>query len=314
MDVVRLFIKKEPHGAKKIVSKRWRIISCLSLVDQILDRILHTGQNKLEILLHSHIPSCSGLGFDTVNDIEEFKSKVSRNAKGGKIASADVSGFDWSVQEWELLFDADCRIALAHAENTAYAVLVIARIHCICRSVLATDDGTMYAQTAEHYGIQKSGTFNTASTNSRIRIILAWLIGADWAIAMGDDCLEEPVDDATAKYALYGHPLKMYDIQDGRYEFCSHYFSENGVYPSNPAKSVFRLLSHDVISADLMTAMIHFMRAHPDLAGLLSLLQQDERLTAEALEVIEVWQNNHGKKEKRKERQEGPTKGAILPS
>lgn len=300
-DCMRLFIKNEPHGAKKIDSKRWRLISCLSVVDQIIDRVLHTGQNKLEIKLHTYIPSCSGLGLDTSKDIVAFRKKVITFSKGGPIASADVTGFDWSVQEWELLFDTECRIALAHAEGTAFATLARARVTCICRAILVVDDGTMYAQKPKHYGIQKSGTYNTASSNSRIRTILAWLVGAMWAIAMGDDSLEDPVEGATEKYARLGHPLKMYNIQGETYEFCSHFFERDAVFPSNPSKSLFRLLSKPVIDGDAINMITHFMRSHPGINLLMCRLAYDKRVDASGLEAIEVWQEHYGKKTKENE-------------
>lgn len=263
-DPIRAIVKNEPHPPRKIETKRWRVISCVSLVDQLIDRLLHTTQNKVEIALWHSIPSAPGIGLSTDQDGKRLMDKVNRMSGNKPVALSDVSGFDWSIQEWEILLDAEARCLLQSANETN-TKLIMNRAHCICRSLWITPDGTMYAQTFK--GVVKSGTFNTSSTNSRIRVMLAWLIGAIWALAMGDDCLEEPVEGAAALYSRYGHPLKMYEISE-QIEFCSHDFDRaTGMYsPTDPTKSLFNLLAKindGNIDLQSLHSFLHHVRNHP---------------------------------------------------
>lgn len=271
-DVVSLFIKPEPHGTGKQESKRWRLISMIALIDQAIDRLLHNGQNKFEIAVWKYIPSMPGLGLSSTEDGKIFLKVLKRQSglqdPSEGTASADVSGFDWSIQEWEIMWDANVRIRLMIDCPPYVATLIRARAHILCRSVFLTPGGTLYSQVA--VGVVKSGTFNTSSTNSRIRAMLAWLVGSAWALTMGDDCLEEPVDDAAAKYLALGHKLKMYEV-GGKLNFCSFYFRPDGSYYSvDPSKSLYHFLAKPTEDA-YHSLVTHFGR-HPDSSNLLKAL------------------------------------------
>jgi hypothetical protein len=45
-DPVRVFIKAEPHSTNKVNQDRWRLIFAVSVVDQIIERLLCGDQNK----------------------------------------------------------------------------------------------------------------------------------------------------------------------------------------------------------------------------------------------------------------------------
>lgn len=265
-DPARLFIKGEPHGLRKQTSKRWRLISALSIIDQLIDKVLHYNQNKTEIGLWKHIPSCCGMGMDTKEDIDSIYAKVS-GPTGGDITlagSGDVEGFDWSVKEWELILEAKQRIELGRATGTVAATIMLNRAYAISRSTFVIDDGTMYTQTPGFYGIQKSGVFTTGSTNCRIRVFLAWLIGAGWANAMGDDSTEDYVPDAKERYLKLGHKLKFYNRCGKSFSFCSHTFDGKTAIPEDYTKSMYGMLTGSTITTDQISGISHFLRNHPD--------------------------------------------------
>ena len=298
-DMVRLFVKNEPHANKKKLSKRWRLISSMSLVDQIIDKLLYSDQNKVEISLWEHLPSCPGIGFEDA-DLVKFHDRVLKSAGGdyNNIGAGDVQGFDWSVREWELMDEALVRVALANAFGTVFDTLVTNRTTCVCRSLFATEDGDVYAQTSGHYGVQKSGTVNTSSGNSRIRVMLAWLIGADWAYAMGDDCLEQYTPDAAAKYEQYGHKLKFYEQCQNSFSFCSQMWSKSGAIPEDFTKSLYKLLSNKEVQPNQMDGFLHNMRNIPELALVVrGLLDGWVKLSEGARFLLESWQSEHDKKE-----------------
>jgi len=111
-DPVRLFVKQEPHKLIKVITKRFRLISSVSIVDQLVERVLFGVQNRKEIDSWQLIPSKPGIGLT-----DEMARSVYNNVKMAsnrfKMYEADVSGWDWSVQLWELLADAEIRVRLS---------------------------------------------------------------------------------------------------------------------------------------------------------------------------------------------------------
>lgn len=258
-DPVRLFVKNEPHGVKKELSRRWRLISSVSLIDQLCERLMFSEQNRLEITQWKDLPSKPGLGLDDYEDLAAIASAIPE----GKVAEADVTGWDWSVQEWELEIEAYMRSRLMQlAANEPLARAIRLRYQAVARSVFVEPSGRLISQ--KWYGVQLSGCYNTSSTNSRLRVLVAHLVGAKWAMAMGDDCVETFVENAFEKYRLLGHPLKMYRLASSRdFEFCSHRFRGNKCFPVNPDKSLFRLLSKGLEERDLAQFQ-SFLKDHPD--------------------------------------------------
>lgn len=262
-DVVRLFVKNEPHSEEKLLKRRLRLISSVSLVDQLVERVLFTRQDQKEIAMWQIIPSKPGIGLDEDDQLVSIWSSVYPHLVVDDAAESDVSGWDWSVQGWELMLEARMRIALAGTQlDTIFHRLVQNRFICLKRSVLYLSDGRMFAQ--RYDGLMKSGSKITSSSNSRIRVWCAHQVGASWAIAMGDDCVEGVSKDAEIKYASLGHPLKSYKVCNNSFEFCSHVFrSSTLVYPVNWGKSLFRLLCKDYDESEF-GQYEHFIRHHPD--------------------------------------------------
>lgn len=220
-DPIRVFVKNELHSREKVAQGRMRLIMSVSLVDQLVERVINSAQNKLEILSWQHIPSKPGMGLD-----DESLASLERQIKSMKNPlSSDVSGFDWSVsQEW-LDFDARVRQQLTCEPFDLH----LKRSWCLGNSLLVFSDGVVWKQTLP--GVQKSGSYNTSSTNSRIRAALAREVaarvdGVGACIAMGDDAVEDSaIQELAPIYLEYGFRLKEVsrDI-----EFCAYAFNLKG--------------------------------------------------------------------------------------
>lgn len=271
-DPVSVFIKGEPHSSRKLESKRWRLIMAISAVDQMVERLLSNDQNKKEISMWNRIPSAPGIGLSDDAELRKFYERV-RKAADGPLAEADVTGWDWSVQEWELLFEAELRASLCGA-SPMLTLMLRNREICAAMSLLALPDGRLIQKL--HPGVQPSGRYNTSSTNSRLRVSVAYLVGAKWAFANGDDCLEDPVEDAKAKYAALGHPLKMYEIREEHepFEFCSTLFTDTTQHPVDGTKTLYNLLEQKDISKELLEQFSREMRFHPRRGEFLALVEQ----------------------------------------
>jgi len=244
-DPVRLFVKNEPHSSEKARAKRWRIISSVSIIDQLVERVLFRSQNQLEISLWDAIPSKPGLGLDTPEQIAQTWDYVRDRSYLGVIES-DVSGWDWSVQGWELEAEAEMRVRLTQFSDgrsgDVFSRLVRNRFRCIAFKVLYLSDGRMIAQKVA--GVMPSGSYITGSSNSRIRVLAANLVGAPWAMAMGDDCVEGSSVDTKLRYSMLGHPLKDVKTRSQGFEFCSHHFVDRQTaIPVNWGKTLYRLFS-----------------------------------------------------------------------
>ena len=268
VDPIKVFIKNEPHKLAKIKAGKLRIISNVSIVDQLIERILCSKQNKLEIMNWQVIPSKPGMGLHD-EGLQELYSEVMSAQQRMTLAETDVSGWDWSVPEWLLKFDMRCRIKLSHApENSAFARLLQFRGHAISNKVFALSDGSLYAQTVP--GIQASGSYNTSSSNSRMRVSLGFAIGCSWIIAMGDDDVEEEIEGAQQKYLDLGFEVKDFKrVPKGEFEFCSTRFpgSWRG-FSTQSLRTIYRFLSHSPAShaqnPEFRSQLVNDFRHHPD--------------------------------------------------
>lgn len=248
-DPVRLFVKQEPHPVKKLHQRRFRLISSVSLVDQLVERILFGPQNRSEIIHWSKIPSKPGMGLSVERQSALLWDDVSFKHSRCPAAEADISGFDWSVQWWELVADVAMRVRLTNASERLKMAMA-SRFYCLGNSVFQLSNGELWEQQLP--GLMKSGSYCTSSSNSRIRCLMAKLIGAEWCIAMGDDSVEAYVAGAKDKYSVLGHECKDYipcetDASGNlkSFNFCSHYVSKNRYYLATWAKTLYRFLSSD---------------------------------------------------------------------
>lgn len=248
-DPVRLFVKQEPHSRAKVEQRRFRLISSVSLIDQVVERMLFGYQNNMEIAMWRTCPSKPGMGLSLSEQAASIWKDLEHKHSVMSASEADISGFDWSVQSWELEADVEMRISLG-SFPVKLANAARARFHCLANSVFQLSDGTLIAQGLP--GLMKSGSYCTSSSNSRIRCLMAELIGAPWCIAMGDDSIEGYVESARDKYYDLGHVCKDYlPCEVGSSgelvsaNFCSHYLSDGRFYLTSWPKTLVKFFSSE---------------------------------------------------------------------
>lgn len=273
-DPVRVFVKNEPHKLHKVKEHMERLISSVSVVDQVIERLLHSFQNQKEIVDWPSNPSMPGMGLDDMKAsqlVEVFSDQLAKT----DIVSSDIGRYDWTVQAWDLEADLICRLRLGGVvTGSPLYRAMYNRFHCLSLSVFATSRGTFYAQSKR--GVMKSGCYITSSGDSRIRAINAHLVGADWSVCMGDDAVEAPSPNKQQMYAKLGKRLKSevtISFGNGNFqvEFCSHNFrmtdgQYSGIVPVNPAKVLMRLLSQQQLSPELIAQYIYYVR-HVEFRG-----------------------------------------------
>jgi hypothetical protein len=276
-DPVKTFIKNEPHTLKKLRAGKLRLISNVSLVDSLVERILFRLQNRCEIRHWKDISSKPGMGLHDEGLKELWSTFSSAQSKYGSLAETDVSGWDWSVKYWLMQDDMLCRAKLAGArKGSAYYHLLMMRSLTVSLKVFCLSSGKLVAQ--KKRGLQASGSYNTSAGNSRMRVLLAYCALVLWIMVMGDDGVEtsDPTSNTRALYELMGFPIKDYVIcEPGEFSFCSTNFvgSWKGS-PANAMKTVFRYLSHSLssrtVNAEFRVQLEDDLRHHPDRERILS--------------------------------------------
>lgn len=187
-DPIRLFVKTEPHKRKKIELRRWRLISSVSVVDQIIDHMLFGEMNDL--LVNSWFETPLKIGWTP------FKGGY-RLVPRGPVLAIDKSSWDWTVKRWILEEVLQVRLKMAHGSRYEdWANLVVWRYNCLfVRPLFQTSAGVQLRQLVE--GVMKSGCVNTITDNSIMQLILHARVCVElgiplgWFWALGDDTLQE---------------------------------------------------------------------------------------------------------------------------
>jgi len=239
VDPVRLFIKNEPHPEQKILDKRYRLISSLSIVDEIVHSLVFRSQIDLDILCWKSVPSKTGMGLANKEQEDAIFAYVESWINEAR--SSDVSGWDWSVLEWLFDLAKEMMIELSDMSCDPFYITLLDNIfYCISRSVFSTSDGAMYI--TKILGIMLSGMPMTAFLNSRMRCIVAKLAGATKMMSMGDDC----VDNAREfdNYKTMGFRITDTFEPDGKsIHFCSHIITKEGSVPETYGKTFTSLMN-----------------------------------------------------------------------
>jgi hypothetical protein len=271
-DPIKLFIKNEPHKLSKIEEGRLRLIFSVSLADNIICRLLCGLQNAAEIEQWEEIPSKPGMGLHDYG-LSVIQNNVSDIANLATPAEADISGWDFSVNESDFRMDADRRVELAQGQGTVWSSILKAHFYCMARKVVVLSDGRMFEQLTP--GVMPSGWYNTSSSNSAIRGYTHFAICDEQGltpsiIAAGDDSVERNISNAEQEYLSYGKRVKMFNtVSRDRFSFCSIHFENGTGYPETVAKQLLNLLCYKwKDSEDCYSRLCDFrreMRNHPQL-------------------------------------------------
>jgi hypothetical protein len=252
VDPSTIFIKDEPHPARKVRDKRYRCITPVSLVDQLVEAVLFGDMAEYLKAALFRSGSAVGIGFSDaqMDDLREFVREKLIELRGHML-SDDVSGFDAMHTEQMLLATCDLdelRFVGTHPctklwrANRRWAK-VSSRSVSVFGSVLMTKVIP---------GMINSGSRDTSRRNTSLRLIYGHLIltsmGTEgFVLANGDDCvtIAKSLDGYEQHAGKYG--IKVRDVlkSDEEFEFCSHRYRLDSVGAplTSWPKSIFRMLS-----------------------------------------------------------------------
>lgn len=293
-DPVRLFVKREPHTHVKAVERRWRLISSVSIVDEIIDRLIFGWSSRIEIANYDKLPYKPGISFNEEGATKLGKRLVSLT-KGGKLVATDVSGWDWGVKGAQM--DGYARYEqlrfLAIARHFGLSEIIIReqltliwnRVRVMQLKIFVASDGTAVMQ--EIPGVVPSGDYKTSKMNSYMRVAAGVAAGAAFVEAMGDDALEdlgENLEGRQENYLKLGIRIKDFRVYScEQFCFCSHqYASVDDVYacwPINWEKMLFRLFQYDFDpdspnTHEIWQSYVSELKSHPRQEYILKLAQK----------------------------------------
>lgn len=281
MYLCRIFVKKEPHSTKKILTQRQRLVISVPLIVSLAQAVLYNAQNELEIQACDHIPAKAGWsatdeGFGRISDyVQGFDCEL--------VMSDDVAQWDWSVNQYWLDEETEFTLDLQNARGTQWENMIRNADYALAATPLVLSNGEIYATLIP--GGVKSGGRKTSSGNSHIRTLLrntvnalGDLISPKAVMVMGDDCTEgvsfRDPDRYIQLYASLG--FKLTDVQietkeSNIFNFCSHLWTgRQKAMPLNWAKILYRLMSkpYDQVEYD---AWEYEMRQITDEEGVVTL-------------------------------------------
>lgn len=183
-------MKLEAHKLSKLTTKRYRLISQMSLEDQVVDRFLFL--DLVERQLRDPHRSVK-IGWSPVPQ----GYQVLQHAFPADVRNTDATAFDWTLPSWVVPEITSWIIEQAREPSEQWKRAVTARIQEVlgAGTLVRLPDGTQYRQSRP--GVMKSGWLLTILINSLVQIGLHSLAfyrafgtlfdGVIWT--MGDDVL-----------------------------------------------------------------------------------------------------------------------------
>lgn len=240
-DPIRLFIKPEPHKVAKIQDGRYRLISSVSVIDQIIDHMLFGPMNEALVAGWPYVPSKIGWS--------PYSGGWRAMPVRGNWMALDKASWDWTVHMWLLELVLEVRMGLCENMNERWLDLAIWRYRRLFLDPeLITSGGCVFRQ--RNPGVMKSGCVNTIADNSIGQVLLHNRVCMEVDITpggifcMGDDTLQETPDRMPEYLAKTGLYCKVKEPVFAT-EFAGMRFLDRRVEPVYRGKHAFTLLHVD---------------------------------------------------------------------
>lgn len=257
-DPIRLFIKPEPTKIKKLEAGRYRLISSVSVADQIIDHMLFGDMNDKLIDVWPHIPSKPG-----------WSHLIGgwRHVPKETWIAADKTGWDWTVRMW--LIDLVLSLRASLCSNLTQEWVDLARwryTELFASPLFIASNGMLMRQ--KRPGVMKSGCVNTISDNSMMQCLLHLRVCFELEIepgelwSMGDDTLQSPMQNRAQYFDKIAQYCKIKQCIEAN-EFAGFRFRDRNVEPLYRGKHAYTLLHLDpAIKDDLADAyMLQYHRS-----------------------------------------------------
>lgn len=262
VDPIRLFVKPEPHKKKKLETNAFRLISSVSVIDQIIDGMLFGEMNEAITASYLEVPGKVGW---------------SPYVGGWKImpisgnVSLDKSAWDWSVNAWIVQEVLELRKDLCVNLNAEWEDLAEWRYkELYLDPVFVTSGGLLLRQ--KQPGVIKSGCFNTIVDNSiaqdllHVRVCVENGFPIGDLMSMGDDTTQRDFPDREVyeeKLSEYCHLKSSVKAT----EFAGHRFVRGAVEPLYKGKHAYNIIHINPKNGEEMAAsyaLLYHRSVHRD--------------------------------------------------
>lgn len=238
-DPIRVFVKPEPHKPKKVKQEMWRLISSVSVIDQIIDHMLFGSMNAK--VVSDWISTSVKIGWTPL--MRGWTMVPIAN-----MVSTDKSAWDWTVCSWLIEEIIWLRKQLCLNSNPLWEELVDFRYQeLFARPKFIFSNGLVLQQ--KFKGFMKSGCVNTIVDNSIFQMILDARVCKELQLdekimwVMGDDVLQER--QPVAYFQRLAELCKLKQVSTS-VEFAGMRFLPGGIVnPCYTAKHAFNLLHID---------------------------------------------------------------------
>lgn len=265
-----MFIKDEPHSEKKINEGRFRLIHNLSLVDQVVDKLIFMPWFGSEVRAPMNVTSKAGWA-----PLPGGYQRMALEFPFDQSVAVDKQAWDVTFIDYLIRCYVDMKLGQCVDPDKRYEWLIWTRLFYVLGpgSRFRLSNGVEYRQT--FWGFMKSGWLLTLSLNSAAQAFqhaLAWLrMGVDIPLphiwGMGDDTLIRMnpalIPEYETQLSTTGCIVKK--IHHSR-EFSGFELQEDGlVVPLYPDKHQFlmRYMEADVEQDTLLAYSLLYALAGP---------------------------------------------------
>lgn len=237
-DPIRLFVKPEPHKEKKLKNRAYRLISSVSVVDQIIDGMLFGEMNNKMIENYIDLPGKVGwspyVGGWKLMPVAGF-------------VSLDKSAWDWSVNGWIIQMLSDFRREMCTNLTQQWQDLAEWRYRALYENPLFVTSGGLLLRQLQP-GVIKSGCYNTIADNSiaqdllHVRVCLEMGEPVGDLMSMGDDTTQQDFvrrKEYEERLSDYCH---LKSSVSGT-EFAGHRFLPGRIEPLYKGKHAFNIMN-----------------------------------------------------------------------
>lgn len=271
LDPIQLFIKPEPHKAKKRDLKAWRLIHSVSLIDNMVCRIMLGPLLEAMIDGYQDIPNKAGWT-PSSGGYRFLHAKMP-----GRKVMADKSQWDFTLQPWIVRIYAQLLDRLTeHLEDengftTCWRTVVghhLSRLFFDCQFAVGR-----YRIRQTTMGIMKSGWYGTIAFNSIAQVALHLLASfrsqTNWRRTMpfvlGDDTVQPDLLSETYADCLRQTGCVLKEMESlPHFVFGGHTFDDKTCVPTYKAKHAWTLLHLDNRTAAETLESYQLLYTHDD--------------------------------------------------
>lgn len=249
-DNIKVFIKQEPHKISKLVEGRYRLISAVSLIDTMTDRIMFGWLQKKVMSTVCQTPVM--VGWSPVAGGYRFLTQKFNKCR---TRGLDKTAWDWTCGEWVMKTTLKVLQELALNAPGSWTRWTNERWIALFRDAhFQFSDGTVVQQPG--WGVMKSGCYLTIILNS-----IGQLIHHHLALQF--------CDSAPTNYVVLGDDVTLNDFES--FPCYAEIIAKNGALlkPSEPTECIefagWAMSDHVVIPEYWQKHLYHITHVGPEL-------------------------------------------------